>query len=297
MTSPLDQSFIDSVVQYYDKNWLDYLIGWVRPGALGLHWGYWNENTHSHSQALLEMNKENAARLELRPGMRVLDAGTGIGGSAIWLAATYGVHVVGVSLSAVQVGRATKFARKRGLNGLTAFEQHDFTAMTYPDESFDVVWAQESVCHVPLEGKQAFLREAYRVLKPGGQLLMEDWFRRSRPYSEANERLLKEFMTGWAIDDLATGEEILQWAGDAGFVDVATMQDFTSYTYRSMRRLRNLVLVCYLPGLLLRAVRIRSAVHHGNIRSARLAWPSRMRDLWFVGMFTARKDGEAAQQP
>ncbi len=174
----------------------------------------------------------------------------------MWLAENYRVEVVGVTLSGVQAARANKYAKKRGLDELVRFEQQDFTDTSFPDASFDVVWAQESVCHVPLASKQAFMKEAYRVLRPG--------------------------------DDLATMDEYAQWAEEAG-LKVIGRRDITSHTHRSLRHLWRVALFCYAPGLLMRAVRIRSAIEHGNMRSARLQWPAYKRGLWGIGTLSARK--------
>jgi cyclopropane fatty-acyl-phospholipid synthase-like methyltransferase len=284
-------SYTDVTVRYYERTWFDYRFVWVNNRNYhGMHWGYWDENTKSHSESLVNMNRAVGAFAGLEPGMRVLDAGCGVGGPSTWIAETYGVNVVGVTLSGVQVAKAQKYARQRHLEDRVQFEQQDFTDLTFPDESFDVVWSQEAVCHSRPEDKQKFLTEAHRVLRPGGRLVVEDWFRRGRPYSERDERLLKTMLSGLAIEDLATGEEFASWAAAAGFREVG-LHDISAHTVPSMRRLRRLTFACYPPGLFLRALQIRSAVEHANMRAARLQWPAQKRDLWFIGILAARKAG------
>jgi tocopherol O-methyltransferase len=284
-------SYTDAIVRYYERTWFDYRFVWVsNRNYLGMHWGYWDENTKSHSESLVNMNKAVGAFAGLEPGMRVLDAGCGVGGPSTWIAETYGVNVVGVTLSGVQVAKARRNARRRHLEDRVQFAQQDFTDLTFSDESFDVVWSQEAVCHSRAEDKQKFLAEAHRVLRPGGRLVVEDWFRRGRSYSENDERLMKDMLSGLAIEDLATGEEFASWAAAAGFRDVG-LHDVTAHAVPSMRRLSRLALACYGPGLFLRALQIRSAVQHGNLRAARLQWPAHTRDLWFIAILAARKSG------
>jgi tocopherol O-methyltransferase len=279
-------AYVEPIVKYYDGTWFDYRVVWMR--NLGMHWGYWDDDTHSHADSLVNMSRALARLAEWRPGMRVLDAGCGVGGPALWLAATYGVNVVGVTLSEVQLTRARKYAAKRKLEHLARFEIADFTALPYPDASFDVVWAQESVCHVPAESKQAFLREAFRVLSPGGRLLMEDWFRIDRPYPGDGEALMHQWLDGWAIDDLATTDEITSWSTEAGFEKVG-LRNITPYAFRSIRRLHRLAMWSSPGAALLRAVRLRTDIEQANLRSARLQWDTYTRNLWMIGLLSATK--------
>lgn len=279
-------AYVDPIVKYYDGTWFDYRVVWMR--NLGMHWGYWDDATKTHAESLTNMSRVLAERARIMPGMRVLDAGCGVGGPALWLAATYGVDVVGVTLSEVQLGRARKYAAKRGLEHLVRFEIADFTKLPYEDESFDIVWAQESVCHVPAAGKQAFLAEARRVLKPGGSMLMEDWFRVGRPYPGDGEELMHEWLSGWAIDDLATRDEITAWCTEAGFGDV-DLADVTPFAYRSIKRLRRLAVWSTPGAALLHGLHLRSDIEQANLRSARLQWETNLRHYWLIGLLRAVK--------
>jgi len=71
----------------------------------------------------------------------VLDAGCGVGGSAIWLAREKGAHVTGITITPHQVDAANKNAQRHKVADKVRFERRDFTATGYPDASFDVVWA------------------------------------------------------------------------------------------------------------------------------------------------------------
>jgi cyclopropane fatty-acyl-phospholipid synthase-like methyltransferase len=281
-----EPAYVEPIVKYYDGTWFDYRVVWMR--GLGMHWGYWDDQTRTHAQSLTNMTRALADRAPLRPGMKVLDAGCGVGGPALWLAETYGVEVVGVTLSEVQLARARKYALKRRLDHLVRFEIADFTALPYKESSFDVVWAQESVCHVPEDAKKLFLEEANRVLKPGGRMLMEDWFRIARPYAAESETLMHEWLEGWAIDDLATTDEIEAWSRDAGFTDV-DLRNITPFAFRSIRRLHRLAVWLGPGGLILKALGLRSDIEQANLRSAKLQWTAYQRNLWLIGLLSATK--------
>lgn len=276
------------VTRYYDETWLDYRLLWLNPDNMAVHFGYWDEHTRSHAESLVNMNRALAERLGLRPGsserLRILDAGCGVGGSAIWLAKTYGAQVVGITPVRSQIERARLAAQQHGVAHLATFDQQDYMHAAFPDQSFDVFWALESACHAP--DKRAFLIEAKRLLKAGGRLGLVEYFRHARPYSQADERLLHNWLSGWAIPDIATATEFVNWAQAAGFTGVR-VEDISQYTRPSHQRLYRLTMLCYPVAILLRKLGVRSETQHGNTRGARDQWRALQRGLWFEGILTA----------
>ena len=280
------------VVDYYDGSWFDYRLIWLNGDNLGKHFGYWEPDTRSQAESLLNMNRQTALRIDPKPGERVLDAGCGVGGSSMWLARNYGVDTVGISISAKEIERARKYTRKRGLEAQCTYEQQDYIHTSFPDNSFDIVWAQESSCHSP--HKDLFVKEAFRVLKPGGRLVIEDWYRTGRPYHAADEKLIHHFLGCWAIPDIPTREEITGYCADAGFTDVR-FDDITPYMLRSARHLYLVTSTLYPGAFLLRALRLRTRVLHNNLRAARGQWRAHVRNLWIAGIVVAHKPAEQAE--
>src|SRR4051794_6276428 len=111
----------DAVIAYYDQTWLDYRLLWLNRRTLSVHFGYSDATTRGHADELLNMNRVLADRAGIQPGVRVLDAGCGVGGSSIWLAEARGACVVGITPVASQVARARGFATARKLNDRVAF--------------------------------------------------------------------------------------------------------------------------------------------------------------------------------
>jgi tocopherol O-methyltransferase len=274
------------VQAYYDQTWFDYRFFWFSSGNPAIHFGYWDATTRTHGEALLAMNRVLADTVGVRAGDRVLDAGCGVGGSAVWLAARYGAEVVGITPVASQVARARVYARRRGVDGLVTFEQQDYLDTPYADASFDVVWAQESVAHT--EHKDAFLAEAFRLLRPGGRLVIVDFFRWRRPYSEPDERQLLGTLADWASPDLSTADEFDAWARQAGFVDI-TWRDITDNVRPSLKRLYLLAMAMYPAGVIMRTMGLRKAVQHGNMRGAVNGWRTLQRGLWRESIMAAQK--------
>ncbi|MGH8573167.1 MAG: SAM-dependent methyltransferase, partial [Gammaproteobacteria bacterium] len=127
-TGPVDEAIID----YYDETWVDYRLLWLNPDNLAVHFGYADESTRGHTDALKNMNRVLAQRAAIRPGERVLDAGCGVGGSSLWLAQERDVEVVGITPVASQVAIARRYATARALAGRVRFEQADYAATSFP---------------------------------------------------------------------------------------------------------------------------------------------------------------------
>lgn len=120
-----------------------------------------------------------ADQAELIPGMRVLDAGCGIAGPALWLARHRGVNVSAVNISAVQVAEARERIGAAGLGDRVVVSLGDYHRLEelYPPAAFDAVLFLESLVHS--DHPQAALAAAHRVLKPGGVLYVKDLFQRA----------------------------------------------------------------------------------------------------------------------
>lgn len=227
-----------------------------------------------------------ASRIGVTRGDLILDVGCGVGGTALWLAETFNVQVVGVNIACGQIDRARRYARERALEHVVTFECKDFLETGFPDDRFDVVWAQESILHT--SQKRAVLKEVYRLLKPGGRLIVEDLFISRQPSSVKENRLLKSIYSNCLIPDLVTSEEFVASAAEAGFVEI-TMEDISARVKRSYRRLHNILSLASPLATLMRAMGLRSDTQARMMRGLLKQYEGVKWNLLLVGLCSARK--------
>lgn len=275
-----------AISHYYEECWQDYRYFWINRSNLAMHFGYWDESVTTHHQSLVRTNEVMADWADILPGEKVLDAGCGVGGSAMWLAENRGAIAVGVTITADQVKRARRYARERGLEGRVAIYQRDYRDTGFEDATFDVVWACESAAHAPDQSE--FLREAFRVLRPGGRLISRDLYVRRPPADEYEAGLMETWQNAWALPNLPTHEEFMDMAQACGFV-VERQQDVTSTAVRSGRRLYYMSLAALpLESLLLR-IGLRNETQHANLTGPIAGWRGHLRGLWRAAHTLSRK--------
>jgi tocopherol O-methyltransferase len=274
------------IVQYYDTLELDYRYMWNLGRNVAMHYGYWDAATRSFTEAL---ERENAVLAEIAGvgrSDRVLDAGCGVGGSSIYLAQRFGCRVTGITLSEKQVRSAARHARRARVAGLVGFERMDYQRTRFPDGSFDVVWAIESMCHAP--DKAAFAAEMHRLLDPGGRIVVADGFAAHEEFAAPEQSLMTRWLRGWAVESLATVQGFSSDLARAGFTDIR-FADATGNILPSSRRLYT----CSRPILwlasLMRRLGPNLRTRALNIIAAHGQYLALTRGLWRYGIVSARK--------
>ena len=121
-----------------------------------------------------ESTLELADRADIRPGMKVLDVGCGLGGSVRFLAAERDCLATGVELTQEYVDVSISLAKLVGFEGKVDFRQGSALDLPFDDETFDLVWTEHAQMNI--EDKGRFYSEISRVLKPGGRLAFHDIF-------------------------------------------------------------------------------------------------------------------------
>ncbi|KAK4222328.1 sterol 24-C-methyltransferase erg-4 [Podospora fimiseda] len=168
-------------------------------------------------QAIARHEHYLAMKIGINEGDKVLDVGCGVGGPAREIAKFTGAHITGLNNNDYQIDRATRYAVQERLSGQLKFVKGDFMQMSFPDNSFDAVYAIEATVHAPkLVGVYS---EIYRVLKPGGKFGVYEWLMTDN-YDNDNlehRQIRLDIEEGDGISNMVTISEGVQAMKDAGF--------------------------------------------------------------------------------
>jgi len=283
---PARSSAAADIVAYYDECEVDYRLVWDLDVSLAFHYGHWDETTRTLRQALRRQNALLAETARITAADRVLDAGCGVGGSAVFLAGGTGCRVTGVTLSTRQAAAARRHAAERGLERLTDFAVMDYCETGFDDASFDVVWALESVCYA--EDKHAFVHEAHRVLRRGGRLVLADGFAARERYDGTDRATMIGWLANWAVRSLDTVERFEGHLAAEGF-RVRAVRDVTRHILPSSARLYRRSLYGLPLGRLAEYLGLRSRIQTGNIRGCRHQYAAFRKGLGRYALLLAEK--------
>jgi SAM-dependent methyltransferase len=252
MPTGSDANPVARVRAYYERNTPIFLRFGRERETQTIHRSVWAEGVGTLPEALTYVNnlvgRAVTAIAAERPGqtLQLLDLGCGVGGSLFNLARATPAPFdgVGVTISPIQCRMARQNALARGMEGRVAFVEADFLHLPLAG-GFDLAYAIESFIHAPDYG--LVLREASRMLKPGGVLLICDDFLVDEP--QGAPAWLTAFRRGWHANSALALPRAIDQAASAG-LRLRVKRDLTP----DLRLLR-------LPGLLARlALRIGNAL-------------------------------------
>lgn len=195
----------------------------------------------------------------------VLDAGSGVGGTARYIADRYGCTVTAVDLTEEYCDTARWLNQLVGLDDRIAVRAADVTALPFADSTFEVVLSQHVQMNVA--DKTALYREARRVLHGGGILALWDITR-----GQGDE---PEFPLPWAdeagVSHLATPDDLRVTVESSGFV-VEQWNDLTDQASAVMRALLSqpigpLGLHTFVPDFARKAHNLTAGLSDGRLRA------------------------------
>ncbi|MBR8827924.1 MAG: methyltransferase domain-containing protein [Gomphosphaeria aponina SAG 52.96 = DSM 107014] len=199
---------------------------WEQVWGEHMHHGYYGRggtDKINRRQAQIDLIEELLNWGKITSSKNIIDVGCGIGGSTLYLAEKFNAKVTGITLSPVQAARGKVRAEEKGLGDKVTFEVANALNMPFEDKSFDLVWSLESGEHMP--DKIKFLQECYRVLQPGGTLIMATWCHRSTnswggDLTADEEKHLKEIYRVYCLPYVISLAEYEQIAKDCGWQNI-----------------------------------------------------------------------------
>ncbi|MBE0669883.1 MAG: class I SAM-dependent methyltransferase [Anaerolineales bacterium] len=210
----------DSVRTYYDENTNLFLkfSGTLREKPQNIHRSLWMQDTKTLEDALNTSNALIKAEIEsvVPTNARIADLGCGVGASLFYIYPRLQnpAPALGLTLSPMQAELAGDSAKQLGLQDRINFAEGDFTSVPLPSASLDAVYSVEAVCHAV--DPESYFREASRLLRKGGKLILVDDYQAARPFSANENKWLKAYIDGWFVPGVRTVEQVISFASKNG---------------------------------------------------------------------------------
>lgn len=192
-----------------------------------LHHGLWRTGSESPEQAVQQLTDYVVEQAQIHPGNTVCDIGCGYGATARRLAARYRARVTALTISEHQY----RYARNRasGQDSVTVLHR-DWLVNQLPEACFDAAIAIESLAH--MADKPRALAEAYRVLRPGGRLVICTWQAAEWPAPWAVRHVLEPICREGRLAGLPSALDYHRWLLRAGFT-VRRYEDLSRHVRRT----------------------------------------------------------------
>jgi sarcosine/dimethylglycine N-methyltransferase len=233
--NPNYSTTVETAREYYNSSDADrfYATIW---GGEDIHIGLYQSESDSIVEASRRTVKKMAGYVKnLNAQTRVLDIGSGYGGSARFLVKQYGCQVGCLNLSEIQNQRNRECNQRDGVSLAINVVDGSFEDIPMPDGSVDLVWSQDAILHSG--NREKVFQEVHRVLAKNGQFIFTDPMQRATCPPEVVQPILDRIH----LDSLGSIEYYQSLARDLGFREVGFQDLSPNLPAHYKRVLRELV--------------------------------------------------------
>jgi cyclopropane fatty-acyl-phospholipid synthase-like methyltransferase len=224
------ESAADNFQRYYEEAGPDY-VAWSP--RFNMHFGFFRRGMNAFNrEAMLEqMNREILHRLHFAGNSsapahpRILDMGCGLGATLRSFAQrvpTADLHGITLVPWQLEQGRLLNQSCPQAARIQLTLGNYERTAFT--SESFDAIYAIESSCYGTGANKSPLIREAHRLLRPGGRFVVADGFLGPGELRGPQKLIYRRLCDCWVIDSLGEIHQFVRELERAGFRDIAAEQ-------------------------------------------------------------------------
>lgn len=263
-----------NIADYYNQTLNHYERWWKLDKTLAVHYGFWDADTRNFSDALENTNHYLLKFADMKDSPRVLDAGCGVGGSSFFLAKQIQAKVTGITLSDKQLKYANEKAIEQKMTQLVDFKLEDYTKASFNDGVFDLIWAIESITSAP--DKNKFAKEAFRILKPGGKLIIADYFKTNK---DDHGKLLDKWQTNWSMAPFLITNDYIDQFEKEGF-SILKNQDVTEMIAKTSKRMYYSSLLGTLPSITYNILHNTSRYAKDHYKSGFYQYQALKKGLW-----------------
>lgn len=199
-----------------------------RIGIYAIHLGYVEKpqllsknKVFDNHTAVKQLTEKVVTLADVHDDQYVLDSGCGTGSISYEIASKHPkTKVVGINIVSPQLQVAGKFKNCEGINNIS-FSRQDFHTTSFEAATFDRVIFCESLAHS--HNKQSLVREAARILKDGGKVVIADCFKSTNDFTEEEMVFLDNFRLGMGVPNMVLYKDFLDYLKMYGFENIKSI--------------------------------------------------------------------------
>ncbi len=201
--------------------------GWRIVWGPHIHHGFYEDKDNATPlQAQEKLIEKLIELLDIKPESNILDVGCGMGGSSIYLAKKFLANVTGITLSQKQVSIASEQALIENVSRVNFKIEDALSLESFADNTFDLIWSLES-CEQFFD-KNLFIKQAFRVLKPGGKFILATWCSDRDEYQDKDAKKYQKLCFAFDVPYMPTIEHYYKLLQANNFT-VEQKLDWTTY--------------------------------------------------------------------